>query len=190
MQMILVRLCWNAKNGCWGQCPLVGEECGVTHLIQICRQNYSLDGAINREIPASEVSLFWDTNLIICDITTQYNIPVLISNTEILNGVLFRPWWQAHVEVFQPQWSWMVYFSDHGDKAHVDLLTLVFGQFPLGRSSSGKWHRVRVLLTRQQRPLQSFVSIGNLLVDLSGFWTESFPCERCQKLLGVSHQAS
>ena len=27
----------------------------------------------------------------------------------------------------------MMYFSDHGDKAHVDLLTLIFGQFPLGR---------------------------------------------------------
>ncbi len=34
-------------------------------------QPLPLDGAINKEIPTSEVSLFWDTNLIICDITTQ-----------------------------------------------------------------------------------------------------------------------
>ncbi len=69
MQMILVKLYWNTENSCWGQCPLVGEKCGMIHLTQIC-QNHSLDGAINREIPASEVSLFWDTNLIVYDITT------------------------------------------------------------------------------------------------------------------------
>ena len=110
--MILMELYWNVKNNCWGWHPLVGEECGATHLTWIVRASTGglrgqslLKHPTDRKLVISpqESTQFRSVSAPCSDIT---NTLVGISGETVPEGGNLRIYWPSNHAIW-----WVVVFT-------------------------------------------------------------------------------